>query len=455
MKASDSIINYFLLCYFAAGLVFAFYYDTWAIGIGVGGLSLMAYYFTRFVLPDSVLYQYVLSAVLGIFMAQFIYQMHGMFEMHFFAFIGSAILITYQNWKLQIPMMAVVTIHHGVFGYLHNLGYDKFYFTQLDYFSLHTFVIHVLLAAVIFFISGLWAYRLKKDSEVRAAQTREVERLQHEALVAANQQKEQLQRHVAVLDKAVAQGKFEVASDFMHDVGNAVVGFGSYLTQIRRLQEESDPAVFRNLAAFFETHRPAVAGAIGDEKTSAVVELLTGIAETRQINHQAANALITKQVQVITQVQDILHMQRQHIEGQNTKERKSIHLGSIINDALALLFPAVDKLSVAVYTDIPNDLPLIKGDRNRIMQVFTSVLRNSIDAFAGSSAEKTISIKVFANPGVIAVEVRDTGSGFDAVAAAGLALCHCQEIMESHAGSISVTSDGPGKGALAVMLFAM
>ena len=33
-------------------------------------------------------------------MAEFIYQMHGLFEMHFFAFIGSAILITYQNWKL-------------------------------------------------------------------------------------------------------------------------------------------------------------------------------------------------------------------------------------------------------------------------------------------------------------------------------------------------------------------
>ena len=33
----------------------------------------------------------------------------------------------------------------------------------------------------------------------------------------------------AELDKAVAQGKFEIASGVMHDIGNAVVGFGSYL----------------------------------------------------------------------------------------------------------------------------------------------------------------------------------------------------------------------------------
>ena len=468
-KASDTIINYFLLCYFVAGLVFAFSYGTWAIGIGVGGLSMLAYYCTRFFLADSILHQYVLSAVLGIFMAQYIYQMHGLFEMHFFAFIGSAILITYQNWKLQIPIMVVVVLHHGLFGYLQNLGYGKVYFTQLDYFDLQTFVIHVLLAAVIFFISGLWAYRLKKDSEIRAAQTKELERLQNEALVVANQQREELQRHVAVLDKAVAQGKFEVASDFMHDVGNAVVGFGSYLTQIRRLQEENDPVVFRNLAAFFETHRLSIAGAIGDSKTSAVIELLTGLAGTQQRNHLAANDLVTKQMQLITQIQYILHLQRQHIEGHDTKERKSIQLSSIINDALALLFPAIDKLSVAVYLDIPDVLPPVRGDRTRLMQVFGSVLKNSIDAFAGSTAEKTISIKVCTDPGALTVEVLDTGSGFDArvggrlfeegfstkASAAGLALCHCRAVMESHAGSISVTSDGPGKGALAVMLFKM
>lgn len=466
-KTSDTIIDYFLVGYFVAGLFFAFYFDTWAIAIGVGGLSLLAYYFTRFFLPGSLLYQYVLSAVLGIFMAQYIYQMHGLFEMHFFAFIGSAILITYQNWKLQIPIMVVIALHHGIFGYMQNLGYSKFYFTQLDSFDLQTFVIHILLAAIIFFISGLWAYRLKKGSELRAAQTKEVERLQNEALIAANQQKEQLLRHVAVLDKAVAQGKFEVASDFMHDVGNAVVGFGSYLTQIRRLQEENDPKVFRNLATFFEAQRPAIAGAIGDNKTDAVIELLTGVAETQHRNHLTANDIVTKQIRIITQIQDILHMQRQHIEGYGTNERKSIHLGSIINDALALLFSAIDRLSVTVYTDIPEDLPLLKGDRSRLMQVFGSVLQNSLDAFAGSGPEKNISIKVLANPGVLTVEVRDTGSGFDAgvgahlfeegfttkTSAAGLALCHCRAVMESHAGSISVTSDGPGKGVLVVLQF--
>ncbi len=180
-ERSDKLMNYFLISYFFVGLVFASFYDTWLIAFGVGGLSLVAYYSVKVALPGSSLYQYVLGAVLGIFMAQFIYQMHGLFEMHFFAFIGSALLITYQKWKLQIPLLIVVTIHHASLGYLQDIGISNVYFTQLDYFTVQTFIIHVLLAAVIFFICGLWAYQLKKYNEIHYIQTMQMAELQKEA----------------------------------------------------------------------------------------------------------------------------------------------------------------------------------------------------------------------------------------------------------------------------------
>jgi len=125
---------------------------------------LLAYYGTKFILPQFNLYQYVASAVLAVFMAQFIYQMHGLFEMHFFAFIASTLLITYQNWRLQIPLVLLVVIHHSSLAYLQYLGVKDLYFTQLSYMDMQTFVIHVLLAAVIFFICGLWAYELERKT---------------------------------------------------------------------------------------------------------------------------------------------------------------------------------------------------------------------------------------------------------------------------------------------------
>jgi two-component system sensor histidine kinase/response regulator len=466
-KRSDRIINYFLPAYFLGGLILAIFYGTWLIALGVGGLSLAAYYLAKFFLPDSDLYQYILSAVLGIFMAQYIYQMHGLFEMHFFAFIGSAILITYQNWKLQIPMLIIVIVHHAVFGYLQDLGFTKVYFTQLDYFALETFIIHILLAAIIFFICGLWAYQLKKYSEQEASLAREMERLQQEALKAVQTQKEQLERHVAVLDKAVAQGKFEIASDVAHDIGNAVVGFGSYLTRVKRLQEQDNPSVLANLARYFEEVKPAIAGAIGEPKATAVIGVLGGMAESEKNKQAEISSAITKQIDIIAGIQEILHIQRQYIQGHETQERKTINLRNIVNDTLALLFGAIDKMAIAIDLDFPDELPLIKGDRTRLMQVMLNVLKNSIDSIGIEGGEKRIALRAHTPGDCLVLEIRDTGAGFDATVAAGLfkqgfstkpegaglALYNCRSIVDSHAGTIELTSEGRGMGALTTLTF--
>lgn len=195
---SDYLVNYFLACYFLLGLLLSAWYDTWLIGAVVGSLSILAYYSAKWAMPHSSFYQYVLSGVFGIFMAQFIYQMHGMFEMHFFAFIGSAILITYQNWKLQLPLTLVVVIHHATFGYLQYIGVGDMYFTQLDYMSLETFVIHVVLAAVIFFLCGLWAFNFQKLSEKHLRQSFEIGQLQE-----ADKQKEAIIEERKASEKAI------------------------------------------------------------------------------------------------------------------------------------------------------------------------------------------------------------------------------------------------------------
>ena len=202
---SDKLMNYFLVSFFSAGLLFAIFYDTWLVAIGIGSLSLLAYYATKLLLPHSNTYQYIVSLVFGIFMAQFIYQMHGLFEMHFIAFIGSAILITFQNWKLQIPLALLVVVHHATFGYLQYIGYDKVYFTQLDYMTLQTFIIHGILATIVFFICGLWAWQMKKLTESHIEQTYERARFQEEQLQrnALLQSNEELRKSNKELDRFV------------------------------------------------------------------------------------------------------------------------------------------------------------------------------------------------------------------------------------------------------------
>lgn len=157
---ADKVVGWLLLAMFLFGIFTAFFYDTWLVAFVVGGLCLVAYYTTKKMLPDSDLYQYILSGVSAIFAAQFIYQMHGMAEMHFWVFISSTILIIYQNWRLQIPLIVIVVLHHGSFAYLQFAGYKAIYFTQLDYMDLTTFVIHGVLAACVCMVSAYWSYTI-------------------------------------------------------------------------------------------------------------------------------------------------------------------------------------------------------------------------------------------------------------------------------------------------------
>lgn len=137
-------------------------YDTFSLSISIIALLLSAYYVSKYALKGSSFYQYVGSACSALFTALLIYQMHGMIEMHFVAFISSILLINYRKWQLQLPLTLLVVIHHGVLAYIQYLGYQEVYFTTDTYMDLQTFVVHVLLAAIIFFLCGYWAFVFNK-----------------------------------------------------------------------------------------------------------------------------------------------------------------------------------------------------------------------------------------------------------------------------------------------------
>ena len=159
---ADRLTESLLMLMFLFGIFIALFYDTWLIALGVGGICVLAYYVTKKLLPESNLYQYILSSISAIFAAQYIYQMHGMAEMHFWVFISSTILIIYQNWRLQVPLIVLVIIHHGTFGYLQYIGYKEIYFTQLDYMDLTTFIFHGILASCVCLVAAIWSYNIQK-----------------------------------------------------------------------------------------------------------------------------------------------------------------------------------------------------------------------------------------------------------------------------------------------------
>jgi signal transduction histidine kinase len=273
--------------------------------------------------------------------------------------------------------------------------------------------------------------------------------------------REELVLQQAMLDRSVAQGKFDIASDVLHDIGNAVVGFGSYLTRIRRALEQNSPDNLQNLTGFFNTQQAAMAAAIGEAKAAAVITMLTSIAEAQQVSQEEIRKSITEQLNIISHIQEILNIQRQYVTGHAIQERNPANIRGIVNDCLSMLFASMDKRSIAVSLDIQAELPVIKGDRTKLMQVILNILKNSIEAIDVQAAEKSISIRGYTEKDWLILQIRDNGCGFDVAqgkrffergyttksSGTGLGLNNCRAIVESHAGTIDMTSEGPGKGA--------
>lgn len=238
---ADRLIGGLLILMFFFGVFIAFFYETWLVAFGIGGLSVSAYFIAKKLLPNREVYQYVLSSVCAIFAAQYIYQMHGMAEMHFWVFISSAVLIIYQNWKLQIPLIVIVCIHHATFAYLQYAGFSEIYFTQLEYMDLTTFLFHAVLAACVCAISGLWSYHLRSRTMQDSLNYKTLVKMQAE-LQQNSAKLDELNKHLMTVNKEV------------HDKNEELQAYGEELLA----SEEELKLINENLNMLVENRTQAV-----------------------------------------------------------------------------------------------------------------------------------------------------------------------------------------------------
>lgn len=272
-------------------------------------------------------------------------------------------------------------------------------------------------------------------------------------------------------DKAIEQlNKFEIASGLLHDIGNAVVGFGSYITKIKRsIEQKNDISTLQSLKSFVEKNQPALENALGEKKSKAIAELLGGVITNQENNLTDVRNSVTDQMKIISHIQEILNIQRQYVKGHYI-ERATVSVRDLINDSVSMIANSLEKRGISLGLQISSDIVQIKGDRTKLMQVFLNLLKNAADSVLHSENDdggKEINIVVSRGKTSVRVIIRDNGRGFDAETGAklftrgyttkaegtGIGLANCKNIIEGHNGQIFLTSAGIGKGATATVIF--
>ncbi|HEY9003431.1 MAG TPA: PAS domain-containing sensor histidine kinase [Mucilaginibacter sp.] len=300
---------------------------------------------------------------------------------------------------------------------------------------------------------------LNKLNKELAAQSEELKILNSQLLLQQEQE----------LEKAIAQGKFEIASEVLHDIGNALVGFGSYLTRINRVAESNNLESIRNLGTFLKSQQTAIGNAIGADKAAALVSITEGIAKSQGDNQKEMSTAIAELLNIVSHIQEILNIQRQSVRSHGaSQERKPVNLGGIIDDCRSMLFASFDKKGVKFNVNVKPGNYVIKGDHTKLMQVMLNVIKNSLEAIDMESEGKFISVSMESTNEYILLKIADNGQGFDTKTSkhffergfttkkkgTGLGLYNCRSIVESHAGTFDINSDGPGLGAVTTIKFA-
>jgi signal transduction histidine kinase len=140
------------------------------------------------------------------------------------------------------------------------------------------------------------------------------------------------------------------------------------------------------------------------------------------------------------------------------RNRTSLDINELINEALFLLSNDLQKHRVAVQTDPSPHLPQVIGDRIQLQQVLLNLITNAIDSMANEDTSRVLSIKSeVQDGGGVMISVADTGKGIDSQyidrifnplfttksEGMGMGLSICRSIIEAHEGRLWVVGNTP------------
>ncbi|AMW28251.1 response regulator [Arthrospira platensis] len=177
----------------------------------------------------------------------------------------------------------------------------------------------------------------------------------------------------------------------------------------------------------------------------------------RAVNQVASNVdiIVSEGIRLTNLINDVLDIAKMEA-GKTEWHIEPLSIKTVVERAISATTSLFNNKPIKLIVNMPDNLPDIMGDNDKLMQVFINLISNAVKF----TETGNVTLKLMAVKSAIKVSVKDTGCGIDAAdreqvfekfkqvgntltnkpQGTGLGLPICQEIIQHHGGSIWVES---------------
>ncbi len=274
--------------------------------------------------------------------------------------------------------------------------------------------------------------------------------------------------HQELMDAAQRAGMAEIATGVLHNVGNVLNSINVSATIVSDRMRQSKIADFTRATQLMQSHASDLGPFItADPKGKQLPGYLALLA-----NHFAAERveIISELEQLtakISHVKTIIATQQSYAGVSGVIE--TVDIGTTLDDAMKLNMASFDRHQIHVVREY-QDLPKVRLDKQKVLQILVNLLKNAKDALAECPAlggrNRTLTLRTSLDTDdSLLIQVIDNGVGIPQESLTrifshgfttkkrghGFGLHSCANAADELGGSLSVHSEGVGKGATFVL----
>jgi len=259
-------------------------------------------------------------------------------------------------------------------------------------------------------------------------------------------------------------GMAEVATGVLHNVGNVLNSVNVSATLIADQVRRSKGANVAKLAALFAEHRTDLGTFLtGDPRGQMIPGYLATLTESLAQEQAELLTEIDHLRQNVGHVKDIVGMQQSYARTSGGIE--PVALAELVEDALRMNASSLARHDVELVRDFQLR-PVVGADKHKVMQVVVNLVRNAqLACDEGGRPDKRVTVRIAGDAQRAQISVSDNGVGIPAENLLrifahgfttrqhghGFGLHSCALAARELGGSLTVHSDGPGRGATFIL----